>query len=121
MQYQEPSGLPEPDSDSNAHRQRDCDFIAGRIEASGGSISFAEYMQHALYAPGLGYYVAGAVKFGEDGDFVTAPEISKVFGRVLARASATRQSVVSVGRFSTPVPERYSSQCGRWRLPRRTR
>jgi hypothetical protein len=45
-------------------------------------------MQHALYAPGLGYYVAGSTKFGAGGDFVTAPEVSPVFGRVLARQCA---------------------------------
>ena len=59
-----------------------------RIDAAGGAISFAEYMHHALYAPGLGYYAAGARKFGAAGDFVTAPEISAVFGKVLARQCA---------------------------------
>jgi SAM-dependent MidA family methyltransferase len=88
MHYEEPTGLPEPDSDSAAHSRRVSEYIADRIEASGGSISFAEFMQHALYAPGLGYYTAGSVKFGEAGDFVTAPEISPVFGRVLARQCA---------------------------------
>jgi SAM-dependent MidA family methyltransferase len=52
---------------------------------AGGSLSFAEFMQHALYAPGLGYYSAGAAKFGAAGDFVTAPETSPLFARVLAR------------------------------------
>ncbi len=47
-------------------------------------MSFARYMEMALYAPGLGYYVAGAVKLGSQGDFVTAPEISPLFGRTLA-------------------------------------
>ena len=45
-------------------------------------------MQHALYAPGLGYYAAGATKFGEAGDFITAPEVSSVFGQVVARQCA---------------------------------
>jgi SAM-dependent MidA family methyltransferase len=45
-------------------------------------------MHEALYAPGLGYYSAGATKFGAEGDFVTAPEVSTVFGRVLARQCA---------------------------------
>jgi SAM-dependent MidA family methyltransferase len=45
-------------------------------------------MELALYAPGLGYYVAGATKLGGDGDFVTAPEISPLFGRTLARQIA---------------------------------
>ncbi len=55
------------------------------MEEAGGSISFAEYMQHALYAPGLGYYSAGARKFGAQGDFVTAPEVSPLFANVIAR------------------------------------
>ena len=55
---------------------------------AGGSLSFAEFMHEALYAPGLGYYAAGATKFGRAGDFVTAPEISPLFGRVLARVCA---------------------------------
>ena len=45
-------------------------------------------MELALYAPGLGYYVAGAAKLGSDGDFVTAPEVSPLFGRTLARQIA---------------------------------
>jgi SAM-dependent MidA family methyltransferase len=51
-------------------------------------VSFAEFMQHALYAPGLGYYAAGSTKFGEAGDFITAPEVSPVFGGVVARQCA---------------------------------
>jgi SAM-dependent MidA family methyltransferase len=55
------------------------------IEASGGWISFARYMELALYAPGAGYYAGGADKFGAAGDFVTAPELGSLFGRTLAR------------------------------------
>lgn len=54
------------------------------IEEKKGWISFAEFMHKALYEPGLGYYVAGARKFGEEGDFVTAPEISSLFSQCLA-------------------------------------
>ena len=57
--------LPAPDPVSQAHTQKVAALIRERIAAAGGSISFAEFMQHALYAPGLGYYVAGARKFGE--------------------------------------------------------
>jgi SAM-dependent MidA family methyltransferase len=66
--------------------------LAGRIKAevdlAGGWISFARYMELALYAPGLGYYSAGAAKLGPAGDFVTAPELSQLFGRCLARQAA---------------------------------
>lgn len=82
------SALPSPDADSLLHSARVADHIGKRIDAAGGSISFAEFMHEALYAPGLGYYSAGARKFGADGDFVTAPEISSLFGYVIARQLA---------------------------------
>lgn len=88
MQYEQPPSLPEPDSASAAHSERVVEFIRGQIDAAGGSIGFAEFMQHALYAPGLGYYAAGATKFGEAGDFITAPEVSSAFGGVVARQCA---------------------------------
>lgn len=56
-----------------------------RVAASGGCLPFDEYMQIALYEPGLGYYSAGAHKLGAGGDFTTAPEISPLFGHCLAR------------------------------------
>lgn len=80
--------LPEPDVQSASHSREVAAAIRVAIDAAGGSISFAEFMQHALYAPGLGYYSAGAAKLGAAGDFVTAPEISPLFGAVLARQSA---------------------------------
>ena len=82
------AGLPEVDEASSAHSTAVAAHIRGLIDAGGGSISFAEYMQAALYAPALGYYVAGARKLGRAGDFVTAPEVSPLFGRVLARLAA---------------------------------
>ncbi len=88
MQHERGLSLPEPDPYSAAHSARVADYIAQRIAEADGSISFAEFMHHALYAPGLGYYSAGATKFGTDGDFVTAPEVSPLFGRVLARQCA---------------------------------
>ncbi len=82
------SKLPSPDADSQAHSERVRDHIIDVIDGAGGSIGFAEFMHHALYAKGLGYYHAGATKFGEAGDFVTAPEISTLFGKVLANQAA---------------------------------
>lgn len=88
MQVETSSRLPDVDSASAAHTERCAAFIRGRIAEAGGSVSFAEYMQHALYAPGLGYYAAGATKLGEAGDFITAPELSPLFGSVIARQCA---------------------------------
>src|SRR3972149_431629 len=77
--------LPEPSRDARAHSARVAAHIRAEIEGSGGWISFARYMELALYAPGLGYYMAGARKLGQDGDFVTAPEISDLFGHALGQ------------------------------------
>jgi len=62
--------------------------IAAEIRRAGGWIAFDRYMQLVLYTPQLGYYAAGAHKFGDSasgGDFVTAPEISPLFAQALAR------------------------------------
>jgi len=59
--------------------------LRDEIGRHGGWISFARYMEIALYEPGLGYYAGGAPKFGPGGDFVTAPELGSLFGRTLAR------------------------------------
>lgn len=79
------SSLPLPDAEASAHSQRLCDHIRAAIKAAGGAIDFARYMELALYAPGLGYYSAGARKFGSAGDFTTAPETSPLFSRCIAR------------------------------------
>ena len=76
--------LPEPTPDGRAHSERVAERIREEIAASGW-ISFARYAEIALYAPGLGYYSAGAKKLGKAGDFVTAPEISPLYGQTLAR------------------------------------
>ncbi|MGV6816348.1 MAG: class I SAM-dependent methyltransferase [Thiotrichales bacterium] len=60
------------------------ELIAAEIDSGGGFMSFRRFMELALYAPGLGYYVAGARKFGAGGDFITAPEISSLFSSCLA-------------------------------------
>jgi SAM-dependent MidA family methyltransferase len=79
------ANLPPPSTDALAHSARLCELIRNDIQNQGGWIPFSRFMELALYAPGLGYYTAGARKFGESGDFVTAPEISTLFGRTLAR------------------------------------
>ena len=82
------SSLPPPSPEALAHSARLRELILHDIEIQGGWIPFSRYMELALYAPGLGYYTAGAHKFGSAGDFVTAPEISPLFGRTLARQAA---------------------------------
>lgn len=80
--------LPAPTPEAARHSARLAEQIRQVIAAAGGRISFARYMELVLYAPGLGYYSAGARKFGAAGDFVTAPEISHLFSRCLARQIA---------------------------------
>ena len=82
------SRLPRPNDDSLAHCKKVRELIRQAIDEAGGSISFAQFMHLALYAPGLGYYNVGTSKFGATGDFVTAPEISPLFGHVVARQCA---------------------------------
>ncbi len=76
--------LPPPDAQAQAHADVLCSQIIAQIDDE-GSIEFAEFMDRALYTPGLGYYAAGLRKFGEDGDFITAPELSGVFASCLAQ------------------------------------
>lgn len=76
--------LPAPDPVAIAYSAQLLDCIRTEMMAAGGAIAFARFMELALYAPGLGYYCAGARKFGAGGDFVTAPEISPLFSRCLA-------------------------------------
>ncbi|MDA8381783.1 MAG: SAM-dependent methyltransferase [Betaproteobacteria bacterium] len=76
--------LPTPEPDALAHSARLIRTLAAEIQRSGGWLSFARFMEMALYHPGQGYYSAGATKFGAAGDFVTAPELSPFFGRALA-------------------------------------
>jgi SAM-dependent MidA family methyltransferase len=96
------SALPQPSAEALAHSEQLITLIRAEIEATGGSISFARYMQLALYAPGLGYYSGGAQKFGMAGDFVTAPEISPLFAHTLARQvteilQATNGNILELG------------------------
>lgn len=83
-----PMDLPEPDADALAHSARLQQAITALIEAEGGTIAFSRFMELALYAPGLGYYSAGASKFGAEGDFITAPELGPLFAHCVAQAIA---------------------------------
>lgn len=80
--------LPELSGDERAHVARVVEHIRAFIRQHGGVIGFDAFMRLALYAPGLGYYSAGATKLGAAGDFVTAPEVSNLFSRCLARQVA---------------------------------
>jgi SAM-dependent MidA family methyltransferase len=82
------SSLPIPNADAQAHSQQLALLIQDRISQHGGWLSFADFMQMALYTPSLGYYSGGAKKFGVGGDFVTAPEISPLFAQAFANQVA---------------------------------
>ncbi|MCW8959763.1 MAG: SAM-dependent methyltransferase [Gammaproteobacteria bacterium] len=89
--------LPVPSEAALAHSERLQALIRSEIEQAGGHIGFERFMELALYAPGLGYYSAGSGKFGETGDFVTAPELSPLFSRCLARQCAEVLSGIGGG------------------------
>jgi len=96
------AALPAPSAEALAHSGALISRVAGAIVAAGGWISFARYMEMVLYSPGLGYYDGGSAKFGGAGDFVTAPELSPLFSRTLARQvaevlAATGGSVLELG------------------------
>lgn len=76
--------LPQPDETARAHSEALQARIRETITAAGGWLPFDRYMDMALYEPGLGYYSAGAPRFGTGGDFTTAPLISPLFSRTLA-------------------------------------
>ncbi len=76
--------LPEPPEELKLLSEKLATVIRAKIKLN-GPISFSEYMEMALYEPGLGYYSAGLQKFGEGGDFVTAPQLGNVFARCLAK------------------------------------
>lgn len=89
--------LPEPAADAQAASRLLSQHIAAEIRSAGGWISFARYMALTLYTPGLGYYAGGSRKFGMGGDFLTAPELTPLFGQALAN------QVAQVMRTSAPV------------------
>jgi len=77
--------LPPASEIALAHSHAVQTLIRDKIYSAGGWISFEQFMNLSLYAPGMGYYSSGATKLGSAGDFVTAPEISSLFGRTLAQ------------------------------------
>ncbi|TFH12541.1 MAG: class I SAM-dependent methyltransferase [Nitrosomonadales bacterium] len=80
--------LPTPTEFAFQHSRAVQEMICREITTAEGWISFARYMELAIYAPGMGYYCGGSAKFGCAGDFVTAPEISSLFGRAIAQQAA---------------------------------
>ena len=95
--------LPVPEPAAREHSARVVEAVRREIADAGGWVPFARYMQQVLYAPGLGYYVAGARKFGAAGDFVTAPEMTPLFAQALARdvaailAASAGRAIVELG------------------------
>ncbi|HEY9254652.1 MAG TPA: class I SAM-dependent methyltransferase [Stenotrophomonas sp.] len=80
--------LPLPDDDALAHSNQLAALLRDEIQSSGGAMPFSRFMELSLYAPGWGYYSAGASKFGASGDFVTAPELGPLFAATVSGALA---------------------------------
>ncbi|HJU24398.1 MAG TPA: SAM-dependent methyltransferase [Casimicrobiaceae bacterium] len=97
------ASLPVPDDTARAHSARVVECVRDEIERTHGFIPFTRYMEIVLYAPALGYYVAGAEKFGEAGDFVTGPELTPLYGAAIARqlepilATTRERRIVELG------------------------
>ena len=95
--------LPPLDAAERAHVERMHALIRAEVEAGGGAIPFSRYMEAVLYAPRLGYYRAGWRTFGARGDFTTAPELSPLFARTVARqvdealSLAGRREIIEIG------------------------
>ncbi len=95
--------LPAPDADAQAHSERLAAAIRAEIATSdGAAIPFSRFMELALYAPGLGYYSAGASKFGAEGDFVTAPELGPIFAACIAESIAPVLQQLGANALSLP-------------------
>ncbi len=80
-----PKNLPSPNHDEKYISDLVLSEIKQKIMSNGGKISFSKFMDHALYAPVLGYYTGKLEKFGKSGDFITAAEESGILGRVIAK------------------------------------
>jgi len=97
--------MPVPEDAARAHSERLHARIREEIDAAGGSIPFSRYMELALYEPGLGYYAAaGGAALGEQADFVTAPGLSPLFARCLARQVAEVLARLGGGDVLEPGP-----------------
>jgi len=83
-----PDALPPLSPEQAGHSARVQARVRALIATGGGWLPFSRFMDAALYAPGLGYYMAGQARFGAGGDFVTAPELSPLFARCLAHQVA---------------------------------
>lgn len=90
--------LPRPDPRARAHSDAVLQRVKAEIDAAGGPISFARYMELVLYEPGLGYYATGIARLDADGDFVTAPELSELFAGTMARPVAQALRAFDGGR-----------------------
>ncbi len=99
---QDPGPLPEPEPGAQAHSERLRAAIAGEIARAGGEIAFRRYMELALYAPGLGYYAAAGGAGLAGADFVTAPQVSPLFARCLARQCAEVLDAIGGGDILEP-------------------
>ncbi|HXR19094.1 MAG TPA: SAM-dependent methyltransferase [Steroidobacteraceae bacterium] len=109
------STLPQLNPEQARHAAAVAAAVRAAIEAQGGWLAFDDYLRLVLYAPALGYYSAGSVKFGAGGDFVTASELSPLYAHCMAvQCAALLQTVggdvlelgAGTGRFATGVLER---------------
>jgi SAM-dependent MidA family methyltransferase len=104
-----PTRLPIPDADAQLRSQQLAQIIQQTIQKFNGWIPFATFMQKALYTPALGYYSGGGKKFGDalqgGGDFVTAPEMTPLFGLTVANqvAEVLAQMGAGTGKLALSV------------------
>jgi len=80
--------LPVPDQAAVQQSQRVSQLLRSQIEQADGHLSFSQFMHTCLYTPEDGYYQSTRPKFGSQGDFITAPEISPLFGDCIAHMCA---------------------------------
>ena len=77
--------LPLPSKEELDDCQALVDLVCHDIESSGGKLPFTQFMEKVLYTPDVGYYNSGKPIFGKRGDFITAPEMTPLFSRCVAR------------------------------------